>query len=122
MTAWRRWSWRYRVGALFALALLLQGASCPVDLLSRPTYVVRTNSGDLKVIGEVFTDEKGETYFLVEDITPSGARGLRRVYPGTLEYYLIVIWFETSRTEGTGPFDRSGFPGASGTLPAPPVQ
>lgn len=122
MTTWKRWSWRYRLLALGALLLLLQGASCPVDLLSRPTYVVPTTSGNLRVIGEAFTDEQGRSYFLVEDVTPGGARGLRRVYPGTAEYFFLVTWFEKSRIENTGPFDRSGIPGAASTLPAPPVQ
>ena len=124
MSAWKRWSWRYRVGALFALALLLQGASCPLDLFSRPTFFVPTSSdGDgLRVIGELFTDEKGDHYYLVETIGPGGARGFRRVYPGSLDYIRISWWWPTVVGQNNRPPDRSSIPGGSGMMPNPPVQ
>lgn len=121
MSAWKRWSWRYRVGALFALALLLQGASCPVDVFQRPTVAV---PGVGNVIPEYFKDGPANGYFLVEQIDRNGARGFRRVYYPSREYMIILGIFIQRGDNVPGQWWHSspGIPGASGTLPTPPVQ
>ena len=121
MTAWTRWSRRYRVGALFALALLLQGASCPLDLFQRTTVNV---PGVGNVIAERFIDESGNGYFMVEEIDRNGARGFRRVYYPSREYVIIVGTFNQRGDYVPGQWWHSapGIPGAVGTLPTPPVQ
>lgn len=120
MTTWKRWSWRYRVGALFALALLLQGASCPVDVLTRPTYYVP--AVNKRVIAEYFIDEHGNPYFLVETIDSTGARGFRRTVFNSPEYIFILLYFVQFQDDFPGIFDRAGTPGGTGTLPTPAVQ
>lgn len=117
MAAWKRWSWRYRVGALFALALLLQGASCPLDLFQRATFHV---PGVGNVIAERFYDADGN-YFLVEEIDANGARGFRRYYYPSREYVLIfgTIFNRGDYIPGL-PSSSSAIPGAVGTAPAPP--
>jgi hypothetical protein len=120
MTAWKRWSWRYRVVALFALALLLQGASCPVDIFQRPTFPV---PGVGNVITERFIDDTGAGYFLVEQIDKNGARGFRRYYYPSREY-VIIIGYITQRGDYLPGmwYPASSVPGAVGTLPSPPLQ
>lgn len=123
MTAWKRWSWRYRIGALFALALLLQGANCPLDVFQRTTVNV---PGVGNVIAEYFKDGPASGYFLVEQIEGDGARGFRRVYYPSPEYFIILGFFQQRGDHVPGQWwlqgQAAGLPGAAGTLPAPPVQ
>jgi hypothetical protein len=120
---WTRWSWRYRLGALFALMLLLQGASCPLDLFQRATVAV---PGVGNVIFEYFRDGPANGYFLVEEITAGGARGFRRVYYPSREYMIILGTFINRGDNVPGQWwldgGGSGLPGATGTSPIPPVQ
>jgi hypothetical protein len=122
MPVWKRWSWRYRLGALFALMLLLQGASCPLDLFQRPTVAV---PGVGNVIFEYFSDDPSNGYFLVEQIDRNGARGFRRVYYPSREYVIILGTFINRGDYVPGQWWLSGLaglPGAAGTFPTPPVQ
>jgi hypothetical protein len=121
MLVWKRWSWRYRIGVLFALLLLLQGATCPLDLFQRTTVAVPEVGN---VIVEYFWDGPANGYFLVEQIDRNGARGFRRVYYPSREYVLIIATFRQRGDYVPGQWwnSPSSIPGAAGTLPAPPVQ
>jgi len=123
MHTWKRWSWRYRVGALFALALLLQGSNCPLGgsrtfLATDPTYTVPG-------VGEVFRfvdieEERGASY-VIKEIDPSTGR-YWRIYPGDPRYGLIAAYFGNLSRGSSNPPDRSSLPGGTGTPPPPPVQ
>ncbi len=120
MSAWKRWSWRYRVGALFALSLLLQGAYCPLHVLQQQTYTVPGVKGG--VIAEYFIDENGDPYFMVEQIDSTGARGFRRTVLNSPEYMFILMYFWGNRDNFPGMFDRNVIPGGVAAHPPPPVQ
>jgi hypothetical protein len=120
MTTWNRWPWRYRLGALFALMMLLQGASCPLDVFQRQTYTVPSVRGG--VIAERFIDDSGRHYFLIEEIDRNGARGFRRAYIGSPDYQTIMVYFWANRDTFPVVFDRAGVPGGAGSLPVPAVQ
>jgi hypothetical protein len=122
MSTWKRWPWRYRLGALFALMLLLQGANCPLHVFQQQTYKVPSDAVPGRVIATWFTDENGEQYFLMEEIdSRTGARGFRRVYPDSGAYWAILIYFRT-HPEFAGVFDRQVIPGGVVRHPPPPVQ
>lgn len=122
MTTWKRWSWRYRIGALFALVLLLQGAACPLPPDNTPTYDVR-NVG--KVVGQRYYDSrKNQYYFLVVVEEKDGAKGYRYVYErdNAAEYWYIDFTLLNIYGHPPGTPDRAGIPGGAGGLPAPAVQ
>lgn len=121
MTTWKRWSWPYRVGVLFALLLLLQGASCPLDVFQRQTYTVPGVKGG--VIAQWYADENGDPYFLVEEIdSKTGARGFRRTVFNSPEYMFILMYFWGNRDTFPGVFDRDVIPGGVARHPPAPVQ
>jgi hypothetical protein len=123
MTTWNRWPWRYRLGALFALMLLLQGANCPLHVFQQQTYKVPSDAVSGRVIGAWFTDENGKNYFLMEEIdSRTGARGFRRVYIDHPAYWPIFLYFGAHPDFGPGMFDRQVIPGGVARHPPPPVQ
>ncbi len=119
MSAWKRWSWRYRVGVLFALALLLQGANCPLHVFQQQTYAVPNAPG--RVIGTWFTDENGQNYFLMEEIdSRTGARGFRRIYSNHGAYWTIFFYF--MQPDFAHVLERQVIPGGVARHAPPPVQ
>lgn len=115
---WKRWSWRYRLGILFALMLLLQGATCPIAE-STPAFTVPG-------VGPVFADTEyddatGRFGYVIKRIVPGTGR-YERVYPGDPRYAIIQKFFQTHPLLPPNQADRAGIPGGIGVLPAPPVQ
>jgi hypothetical protein len=118
MTAWKRWSWRYRVGIVFALMMLLQGATCPIGD-NTPTFSI---SG----VGPVYADSEyddatGRWGYVIKRIVPGTGR-YERVYPGDPRYVIIQTFFGTNPSLPPSQTDRSSVPGGAGGLPAPPAQ
>jgi hypothetical protein len=122
MSTWKRWSWRYRISALFALMMVLQGASCPLPSDNLATFMVPGIKGP--VLAQRFTDDRGRHYFMIVSYEKDGVRGYRYVFedsdPG--EYLIIDHHFYFVNSSAPAGFDRAGIPGGAGTPPAVPVQ
>jgi hypothetical protein len=117
ISTWKRWPLHYRVGVLFALALLLQGQTCGVLFapdMSSSTYVPGI-AGKVSPQRQVSSD--GRHYYGIYDPT----RGQRVVYEGSPEYAIIDQFFRGSANPAAAG-DRAGVPGGAGSLPIPPVQ
>lgn len=121
MSTWKRWSWRYRIGVLFALMMLLQGASCPLPNNNTPTFMVPGVKGP--VLAQRFTDDRGRRYFMVVTYEKDGVRGYRYVFQdeNATEYAIIDQHFYFVNSPASVVSDRAGLPGASGA-PPPPAQ
>lgn len=123
MMPWKRWSWRYRIGALFALMLLLQGASCPQITNILPRYQV---PGIGSVVPEkYYSSDLGKHYYVVE--YPQTLNGFTTYthgyyYEGSAQYQTIDNYFRAHPELSVVSFERFGTPGAASTLPTPPVQ
>ncbi len=123
MMPWKRWSWRYRLGVLFALMLLLQGASCPRITNMLPRYQV---PGAGSVVPEkYYAPNLGKHYYVVEhpqtlnDVT---TYTYGYYYEGSAEYQTIDNYFRAHPDLPVVSFERFGIPGAAGSLPAPAAQ
>jgi hypothetical protein len=118
---WKRWSLPYRIGILFALMMLLQGASCLAvsDLI--PSFTVPGAGG--KVYAEVFRSANGVPYYQVLVRDDGKTRYFTYVYPGNPQYDAIVNFFR-SHPEITvyDFFAPASVPGAAGSPPPPPLQ
>jgi hypothetical protein len=123
MTTWKRWTWRYRIGALFALMLLLQGASCPEITNMLPRYQV---PGVGSVVPEkYYASNVGKHYYVVE--RPQTLNGVTTYvysyyYEGSPQYQAIDTYFRAHAELPVVGFERFGIPGSAGSLPTPPVQ
>ncbi|HWK94985.1 MAG TPA: hypothetical protein VNR39_06155 [Pseudolabrys sp.] len=120
MTAWKRWSWPYRVGVLLTMMVMLQGFfGCPIPSPAPPSYVVPGVYGT--VIGELQTAGDGRRYYGVEWVE-NGVTKQRVVYEGSRDYEIIDAFMRELQKPGYPAGGRSSIPGASGTLPVPAVQ
>jgi hypothetical protein len=120
MTAWKRWSWPYRVGVLLTLMVMLQGFyGCPIPSPPPPSYVVPGVPGT--VTGELQTGGDGRRYYGVEWVDNSVTKH-RIVYEGSREYEIIDAYFRELRKPGHLAGGRSTIPGGAGALPVPAVQ
>jgi hypothetical protein len=120
MSTWKRWPWRYRLGALFALMLLLQGASCPQIAKILPTYAV-PGVGD--VVPEKFYDRDLDRYYYT--VRVKYADDPPRYYDqhhhqGSPEYQAIDSFFKAHPEFYV--VDRDVIPGGAARHPPPPVQ
>ena len=123
MTTWKRWPWYYRVGALFALALLLQGASCPYVVNFLPRYQVPGVSGN--VIPEKYVDGYGRRYYVVEHVQTRDGRDYPYMsyhYYDSAEYQRIDAYFRVHTELQVIGYDRSAIPGGTGALPSLAAQ
>jgi hypothetical protein len=119
MSTWKRWSWRYRLGALFALALLLQGSYCP--LFGQTGYNFNDPSFTVPGVGEVFLLKDRNTGEYVLKVIDPATRRFVRIGPGDPRFPAIDAVFRAMHVP-QNPSDRAGLPGGSGTAPLPPVQ
>lgn len=123
MTTWKRWSWRYRIGALFALTLLLQGASCPQITKILPRYQV---PGIGSVVPERSYDANvGKYYYRVE--YKHVVNGMTYYthgwyYEGSWQYQTIDNYFRAHPDLPVLGLDRYATPGGASALPPPAVQ
>jgi len=114
MSTWKRWSWRYRIGVLFALMMLLQGASCPT-YLDETAYSVPGIEG--KVIAKRYVTDSGRHYYLIEIPGPNGTQDYRYAYDDSAAYQVIENYFLGSPNISVNGLDRAGLPGGSGAPP-----
>ena len=118
MTTWKRWPWSYRVGVLFALALLLQGASCPYIDSLLPRYQV---PGIGAVIAQrYYNAHTGQHYFKIdrpETLAGKTYYGESYCYEGSEAYQTIDTYFRVHTELQVADFDRSAIPGGAASLP-----
>jgi hypothetical protein len=120
MSTWKRWPWRYRLGALFALMLLLQGASCPQIAELLPTYAV-PGVGDVVPEKYYESDIDRYSYKVRVKYADNPPRYVyERFYQGTPEYQAIDTFFRTHPEFYV--VDRDVIPGGAAVHPPPPVQ
>lgn len=121
MVTWTRRSGRNWLGALFSLAMLLQGAGCILYQDDGTPYTVPG------IKGQVYSHRYdvngiGTRYYAIQVGTNAGGGPIfRYVYEGSSEYEIIERFFRTNSISVAGS-DRSGIPGGTGTLPVPAVQ
>ena len=116
---WKRLSHRYRIGALFALMLMLPGLTGCMFSIPAPRYTVPGVGGE--VVGDLQTGSDGRRYYGIETVV-NGRLHQRVVYEGRREYALIDAYFRELRKPGHPANDRSSIPGGAGTPPPPAVQ
>lgn len=123
MTPWKQWSWRYRIGVLFTLMLLLQGASCPKLTKLLPAYQV---PGVGSVVPEkYYSSDLGKHYYLIENkSTVNGytSVGYGYYYEGSWQFQAIDDYFRAHPELPVISLDRFDAPGGASSLPPPAVQ
>jgi hypothetical protein len=115
MTTWKRWSWRYRLIVLVALAPLLQGC-----FVADSAFTTTAPSVNVPGVGEVFLSQDPSTGEYVLKVPDPNTHRYVRVGPGDPRYPIIDAFFH--RPVAPNPHERAGVPGGAGALPAPPVH
>jgi hypothetical protein len=118
----QRWSLSYRVAALVAVLLLLQGASCPIDGPNGSPFV-HIGGTNLAVWGERLTYEGKPAYYVCEINSSGGLGNCRFISLGDPTYVQIDLYFQLiQERHPSDTIDRGSIPGGVGPPPPPPGQ